>query len=577
MNAKAAANEAFEIEDFASLFEESLEKHDLAEGNVIEGVVVGIENDLVIIDVGLKSDGRVPLKEFARNGEIPELKAGDKVEVFLERVENKNGEAVLSREKALREEAWERLEKMCASGEHVDGTIFGRVKGGFTVDVQGAVAFVPGSQVDIRPIRDAAPLMHVAQPFQILKMDRKRGNIVVSRRAVLEESRQEARDEILTKIVEGQVLDGIVKNITDYGAFVDMGGVDGLLHVTDISWKRINHPSQVFAVGDTIKVIVTRFDNDTKRISLGMKQLEKNPWDGAETIYHSGAKFTGRISNITDYGAFVELETGIEGLVHVSEMSWTKKNVHPSKIVAIGQEVNVQVLDVDASKHRISLGIKQCEENPWVAFAASHVDGDVIEGEIRNITEFGLFVALGNNIDGLVHHSDIRWDESGEAAIKDFKKGDVVKAKILAIDVEKERVSLGIKQMSEKPEGADAPAAATTATGGVRKGAVATCTVTAISKDGVEVELQDEVVGFIKRADLSREREDQRPERFAVGERMDAKVVSVDKAGKVTLSIKALEIEQHKQAVAEYGSSDSGASLGDILGAALSEAGKKAK
>jgi len=570
MNAQAAAmKDDFETtEDFAKLFEESLKENDIKEGSVVEGRIISIENDIVTIDVGLKSEGRIPLKEFAHGGAAPEVKAGDKVEVYVERIENRQGEAMLSREKALREEAWEKLETLCQEGQQVEGTIFGRVKGGFTVDIQGAVAFLPGSQVDIRPTRDIAPLMNVSQPFMILKMDRKRGNIVVSRRAILEESRQEARDELLENIKEGMTLEGVVKNITDYGAFIDMGGVDGLLHVTDISWKRINHPSEVFSIGQTVKVMVTKYDKDTKRISLGMKQLEENPWKEAAKNFEQGQKFSGRVSNITDYGAFVELAEGIEGLVHVSEMSWTKKNIHPSKIVAVGQEVEVMVLDVDTEKHRISLGIKQCEENPWQKFASTHSADDVIEGEIRNITEFGLFIGLEGGIDGLVHHSDISWSTSGEEAIKAYTKGGMVKAKILLIDPEKERVSLGIKQLEKAPATAALPE-------GVGKGETVTCTISEITKDGVQVELEGGAQGFIKKVEISRERKEQRPERFAVGDRVDAKIISTDKkTGKVSLSIKALEIEQHQRAIEEYGSSDSGASLGDILGAALSEAGQ---
>lgn len=574
MNAQAAAmkNEFETTEDFAKLFEESLKEYDIKEGSVVEGRIISIENDFVTVDVGLKSEGRIPLKEFAHGSASPDIKSGDKIEVYIERIENRQGEAVLSREKALREEAWEKLEKLCQEGQQVEGTIFGRVKGGFTVDIQGAVAFLPGSQVDIRPIRDVTPLMNVAQPFMILKMDRKRGNIVVSRRAILEESRQEARDELLENIKEGVVLEGIVKNITDYGAFIDMGGVDGLLHVTDISWKRINHPSEVFSIGQTVKVMVTKFDKDTKRISLGMKQLEENPWKEVAKNFEAGQKFNGRVSNITDYGAFVELSEGIEGLVHVSEMSWTKKNIHPSKIVAVGQEIEVMVLDVDTEKHRISLGIKQCEENPWQKFSTTHNVGDVIEGEIRNITEFGLFIGLEGGIDGLVHHSDISWSASGEEAIKEYSKGGTVKAKILLIDAEKERVSLGIKQLEEG--GAATSSAALP--DGVGKGETVTCTIAEVSKDGLLVDLEGGAQGFIKKIDLSRERKEQRPERFAVGDRVDAKITGADKkSGKVNLSIKALEMEQHQRAIEEYGSSDSGASLGDILGAALSEAGQK--
>ena len=570
-------------EDFASLFEESLKEADVSEGSVVKGMVVSVINDVVTIDVGLKSEGRISLREFNRAGEPMELRAGDTVEVYVERIENRAGECVLSREKALREESWGKLEQAYKDQSHVDGVIFGKVKGGFTVDLQGAVAFLPGSQVDIRPIKDVGPLMGVAQPFIILKMDRKRGNIVVSRRAVLEESRQGQRDELLSRIREGDVLEGVVKNITDYGAFIDMGGVDGLLHVTDISWSRINHPSEVFSIGDSIKVMVTKFDDETKRISLGMKQLEENPWKDVAESFKIGAKFNGRVSNITDYGAFIELEKGIEGLVHVSEMSWTKKNVHPSKIIAVGQEVEVMVLDIDSQKHRISLGIKQCETNPWQAFADKNKEGDTIEGTVRNITEFGLFVGLEGDIDGLVHHSDIKWGESGEEAVKEYKKGDTIKAKILLVDVEKERVSLGIKQLSEKPAGTEdevKPArskGAAKSEGGAKKGSVVTVKVAEVEKDGIAVTLEDGSKGYIKKAELSRERKEQRPERFAVGDRVDAKIVSTSASGEVSLSIKSLENDLHKQAIAEFGSSDSGASLGDILGAALSQAEEKPK
>ncbi len=558
-------------ESFADLFENSAAGK-VAEGSVVRGTIVGIEKDLAILDVGLKSEGRIPLKEFSVAGQPAEIKIGDQYDIYIERIEDRNGEAQLSREKALREEAWVKLEEIHKNQTKIEGVIFGRVKGGFTVDIKGAVAFLPGSQVDIRPIKDVSPLMNIPQPFLILKMDRRRGNIVVSRRAIMEESRAEARGMLLDKIAEGQILDGIVKNITDYGAFIDMGGVDGLLHVTDISWKRINHPSEVFAIGDAVRVIVTKFDAETKRISLGMKQLDSNPWEGVSHKFTPGAKLKGKITNITDYGAFVELDSGVEGLVHVSEMSWTKKNVHPSKLVQTGQEVEVQVLDVDATKHRISLGMKQCIDNPWNSFAANFHEGDIIEGEVRNITDFGLFVGLAGEIDGLVHHSDISWEQPGEEAIKTFKKGDKVSARILVVDIEKERISLGIKQLTENPGGEAAASVSSSATSH-RKGDVVTCKITLVERDGIEVELADGVKSYIKKNELSRDRQDQRPERFAVGDRVDAQVVLADKkTGKVQLSIKSLEQEQHKKAIEEYGSSDSGASLGDILGAAIQEA-----
>ncbi len=554
--------------EFAALLAESLGETNKFEGSVVQGVVVALDDDQVVIDVGLKSEGRVALREFSKPGEDPEIKAGDTVEVFVERMEGRDGETVLSREKARREEVWLELEKSHEKEERVTGVIFGRVKGGFTVDLGGAVAFLPGSQVDIRPIKDVAPLMDKPQPFHILKMDRSRGNIVVSRRSILEESRQEARSDLLKNLAEGQILEGVVKNITDYGAFVDLGGLDGLLHVTDISWKRINHPSEVLQIGQTVEVQIIRFNEDTQRISLGMKQLEDDPWKDAELKYVAGTRFKGRISNITDYGAFVELEDGIEGLVHVSEMSWTKKNVHPGKIVSTSQEVEVEVLDFDLEKRRISLGMKQCQDNPWEAFGGSHKVGDEIEGEVRNITEFGLFVGLNEEIDGMVHLSDISWEDQSEDALKDFKKGDTVKAKIIEMDPERERVALSIKQLTEDPYKGELD--------GVAKGAVVTCTVTEITDSSVEVSIGENVTGTIKKVELSRERSEQRPDRFAVGEKVDAKILSVNKkARKATLSIKAYEIDEDKQAMKDFGSTESGASLGDILGAALEEKDKK--
>ena len=553
---------------FESMLDESFKGVKSFVGSVVEGTVVGVDSEYVTLDVGLKSEGRIPLREFGAQGARAEIKVGDKVEVYVERMENKEGEAGLSREKARREESWVVLEKQFKANERVTGTIFGRVKGGFTVDLNGAVAFLPGSQVDIRPVRDVTPLMGTPQPFMILKMDRQRGNIVVSRRAVLEESRAEARSELVSSLKEGQELQGVVKNITDYGAFIDLGGVDGLLHVTDISWKRINHPSEVLSVGQSVNVKIIRFNEESQRISLGMKQLENDPWVEVAGKFQQGQRYKGRVTNIADYGAFVELGDGIEGLVHVSEMSWTKKNVHPSKIVSTSQEVEVQVLDVDLTKRRISLGLKQTQDNPWAQLAAKYKGGEVIEGEIRNVTEFGLFVAIDDQIDGMVHMSDLSWDQPGEEAIKAYKKGDTVKVKVLEVDPEKERVSLGIKQLAGDPF--------EESLSGLNKGAVVTCTVTSVNDKGIEVTVNDKVSGFIKKGDLSRERSEQRPDRFAVGEKVDAKVVKLDRGSKkVELSIKQREIDEDKQAMAEYGSSDSGASLGDILGAALQKKGKK--
>ncbi|MDQ0395369.1 30S ribosomal protein S1 [Labrys monachus] len=549
-------------DDFAAMLDETFGTSDMAEGSVVKGTVVAIEKDLAVIDIGLKTEGRVALKEFNGPGRENAIKVGDVVEVYLERIENALGEAVISRDKARREESWVKLEKSFEANEKVDGVIFNQVKGGFTVDLDGAVAFLPRSQVDIRPIRDVTPLMNVPQPFQILKMDRRRGNIVVSRRTVLEESRAEQRHEIVQNLEEGQVVDGVVKNITDYGAFVDLGGIDGLLHVTDIAWRRVNHPTELLTIGQQVKVKIIKINHETHRISLGMKQLQADPWLGIDAKYPLQAKFTGRVTNITDYGAFVELEPGIEGLIHVSEMSWTKKNVHPGKIVATSQEVEVQILEVDPIKRRISLGLKQTLSNPWEDFADKHPNGSVVEGEVKNKTEFGLFIGLDGDVDGMVHLSDLDWNRPGEQVIDDFRKGDMVKAVVLDVDVEKERISLGIKQLAGDPF-VDA--------GELKKNQVVTCEVTDVKEGGIDVKIAGtDLTAFIRRGDLARDRADQRPERFAAGEKVDARVIQFDrKARKVQVSIKALEMAEEKEAIATYGSSDAGASLGDILGAAL--------
>jgi small subunit ribosomal protein S1 len=549
------------MEEFEALLNESFEMDTPAEGSVVKGKVIAIEAGQAIIDVGYKMEGRVDLKEFANPGEEAELAVGDTVEVFLRQVENARGEAVISREMARREEAWDRLEKAYADEERVDGAIFGRVKGGFTVDLGGAVAFLPGSQVDVRPVRDAGPLMGLKQPFQILKMDRRRGNIVVSRRAILEESRAEQRAEVIGNLTEGQEVDGVVKNITEYGAFVDLGGVDGLLHVTDMAWRRVNHPSEILTIGETIKVQVIKINKETHRISLGMKQLQDDPWDAVEAKFSLGSVHQGRVTNITDYGAFVELEAGVEGLVHVSEMSWTKKNVHPGKIVSTSQEVEVMVLEIDSAKRRVSLGLKQTQRNPWEVFAETHPEGTEVEGEVKNITEFGLFVGLEGDIDGMVHLSDLTWEGRGEDVIGDFRKGDIVKAKVAEVDVEKERISLSIKALDGDPFAE--------AVGGVKRGSIITVEVTKIEDGGIEVDYEG-AKSFIRRSDLSRDRAEQRPERFGVGDKVDVRVTNIDsKTRKLGLSIKAREIAEEKEAVEQFGSSDSGASLGDILGAAL--------
>ncbi len=568
--AAAGASAAPSREDFAKLLDESFGHGHLQEGSVVKGTVVGIEKDVAVIDVGLKTEGRVALREFAGPGRASDIKLGDTVEVYLERVENALGEAVLSRDKARREESWGKLEKAFQSNEKVSGVIFNQVKGGFTVDLDGAVAFLPRSQVDIRPIRDVSPLMNNPQPFQILKMDRRRGNIVVSRRTVLEETRAEQRQELVQNLEEGQVIDGMVKNITDYGAFVDLGGIDGLLHVTDIAWRRVNHPSEVLNIGQQVKVKIIKINHETHRISLGMKQLLEDPWQGIEAKYPVGANFKGRVTNITDYGAFVELEPGIEGLIHVSEMSWTKKNVHPGKIVSTSQEVEVRVLEVDPVKRRISLGLKQTMRNPWEVFLEKYPPGSVVDGEVKNKTEFGLFLGLDGDVDGMVHLSDLDWKRPGEQVIEEYKKGDKVSAQVLDVDVEKERISLGIKQL------ADGAVTAETA-GELKKGAVVTCEVVEIKEGGIEVRIVGtDLATFVKRSELARDRSEQRPDRFAVGQKVDARVVQFDRRShKVAVSIKALEVAEEKEAIAQYGSSDSGATLGDILGTALRRRGEE--
>ena len=553
-------------DDFAAMLDEQLGGADDGgfEGRVVKGTVTAIENGMAHIDVGLKSEGRVDLKEFQRSETETAPGVGDEVEVYVDRVENAEGEAMLSRDRARREAAWDKLENEFGEGKRVEGRIFGRVKGGFTVDLDGAVAFLPGSQVDIRPVRDVTPLMDMAQPFQILKMDRRRGYIVVSRRAVLEETRAEQRSELIDKLAEGQVIDGVVKNITDYGAFVDLGGIDGLLHVTDMSYKRVNHPSEMIEIGATVTVQIIRINEETQRISLGMKQLESDPWDGVAAKYPVGMKMTGTVTNITEYGAFVEIEPGIEGLVHVSEMSWTKKNVHPGKIVSTSQEVEVMVLEVDSEKRRISLGLKQAQRNPWEEFAEKHPVGSKVEGEVKNATEFGLFIGLDGDVDGMVHMSDIAWGISGEDALALHRKGEQVEAVVLDVDTDKERISLGMKQLEK---GAPTEAGAS---GSLRKGETVTVTVLEVRDGGLEVQVgEDGATGFIKRSDLGRDRDEQRPDRFQVGGKVDAMVTGFDRSKKPNFSIKARQIAEEKEAVAQFGSSDSGASLGDILGEAL--------
>lgn len=553
--------ETNQIESFADLFAKQIELDDKVEGKVVKGTIISIDKDMINIDVGYKAEGRINIREFTSKEKSSTPKVGDIVEVYLEKVENRNGEAVLSRDKARREESWETLEKASETKEKVNGTIFGRVKGGFSVDLDGAIAFLPGSQVDVRPTRDSHHLVGSTQLFHILKMDRRRGNIVVSRRSVLEESRAEAKAELVSTMEEGQILEGIIKNITDYGAFVDLGEVDGLLHVTDISWKRISHPSESLSIGQKVKVQVIKFNSETQRISLGMKQLEEDPWGIAQSKYKVNDKFSGRVTNITDYGAFVELESGIEGLVHVSEMSWTKKNMQPAKIVSTSEEVEVIVLEIDSPKRRISLGMKQCKPNPWLDLQANYKIGSEVEGEVKSITEFGLFVGLPGEMDGLIHLSDLDWGSNGEDIINNYKKGDLIKAKLLEIDIEKERVSLGIKQLSEDPMANNKD---------LVKGKIVTSVIKNITEKGLRVEISEGVHGFVKKSELAKERTDQRIDRFAIDEKVDARIISIDSTSReVNLSIKALQVAEEKQAMKDYGSVDSGASLGDILGAAL--------
>ncbi|MDO9472091.1 MAG: 30S ribosomal protein S1, partial [Caulobacter sp.] len=488
-------------DDFEALLNDSMggAGGDFAEGTVIKGLVVGIEKDFAIVDVGLKTEGRILIKEFGvdENGK-PTLKIGDTVEVFLERLENALGEAVLSREKAKREEAWTRLEVVFADGQPVMGSIVGRVKGGFTVDLGGASAFLPGSQVDIRPVRDVGPLMGKEQPFAILKMDRPRGNIVVSRRAILEEARAEQRTELVSQLLEGEVREGVVKNITDYGAFVDLGGIDGLLHITDMAWRRVKHPSEVVHVGQELEAKILRYDTEKNRVSLGIKQLGDDPWVGIARRYPQGTRMFGKVANLTDYGAFVEIEEGIEGLVHVSEMDWTNKNVSPSKIVQLGDEVEVMVLDIDEDKRRISLGMKQCKSNPWEDFSMNHKKGDKVGGAIKSITDFGVFIGLPGGIDGLVHLSDLSWSLPGEEAVRNFRKGQDVEAVVLGIDLERERISLGIKQLEGDP--------LTSYATGHEKGSIVKGTIKTVEAKGATVQLDSDMEGYLRASEVSRDR-----------------------------------------------------------------------
>ena len=548
-------------ERFSELLEESLSNSFIQEGKVILGTIVSIESDLVIIDFGMKTEGRVSIDEFKSEMRDSSLKIGDQVEVYLERIENALGDAVLSRDKAKKEENWFKLQECQKENVVVQGEITGKVRGGFTVDIDGTQAFLPGSQVDVKPIRDIRPLMYMSQSFHILKMDKRRGNIVVSRKSVLSDNSNVSKSEALESLSEGQEIEGIVKNITDYGAFIDLGGIDGLLHVTDISWKRINNPSEVISIGEKVKVLITKLSREDQRVSLGMKQLQDDPWVDVDKTYEVGKKYNGQVTNMADYGAFVELEGGLEGLVHVSEMSWVSKIEKPSKYVNIGDEVQVMVLEIDSEKKRLSLGIKQCFDNPWENFAQKNPVGNLVKGQIQNIADFGIFVQVDKGLDGLVHLSDIDWKVEGNIAIKEYKVGQEIEAKILDFDIEKERISLGIKQLSDDP---------LSSLDRTKKGDVLTCTVSNALKSGIEVNIGTDFPAFIKRSDLSMDKSEQNPERFEIGQKVDAKVIRFDKKSrKINLSIKALQISDEKEAIEQYGSKDSGASLGDILGEAL--------
>lgn len=546
-------------ENFSDLLEKSLSEFKYKEGQIIKGTVLSIVNDTVVVDVGLKSEGRIPIREFHSPGEDHNVKIGEMYDVYLEKLENKEGEALLSRERARKEESWSNLERLQDSNQQIMGVITERVKGGFAVDINGALAFLPGSQVDLKPVKDISPLLNKPQPMVILKMDKIRGNIVVSRRALLEETRKADRSKLLSDISEGDKLKGSIKNITDYGVFVDLGGMDGLIHVTDLSWERVNHPSEKFKIGEEIEVIVTKYDKENNRISLGLKQLTEDPWKNVDELYEVGKKIKSKISNVADYGAFVQLEKGVEGLIHNSELSWVNKNVHPNSLVKVGDEVEVMILEIDHSKRRISLGRKQCLENPWQKFADNNKKGDVINGKVKNLTDFGIFVELTTDLDGLIHLSDISWEEPGEIAIKKFEVDQPVKFKILEIDLDKERVSLGIKQLTNDPTKSD-KLFNKTVTGIIEK----------IEKDKITVKFDENKSGFIKKNNLAKAKAEQNTERFAVKEKIDAKVIKKSsKDNLYELSVKDLEIQEEKDALKEYGSSSSGASIGDIIGAAL--------
>ena len=542
--------------EFFKLLEESFKKSSKLEGFVKKGKVVAVENDSIIVDVGLKSEGIVPLRELDPT-KSKEIKAGDNIEVFVERFEGRSGNAILSYEKAQREDAWEILSKSFENKEVVTGIIKGKIRGGFSVELSKTLAFLPGSQLDVRPI-DVESIMNKPQTFQIIKMDKKRNNIVVSRRSVIEGNRQVERGLLLSKIKEGDILEGMVKNLTDYGAFVDLGGMDGLIHVTDISWQRIEHPSEILSLGKKIKVKIIKFDQEQQKISLGLKQLQPDPWDKLIGKYVENNKYTGKVTKVTDYGAFVELEPGIEGLIHISEMTWSKSNIHPGKIVSNSQDIEIIILDIDKEKRRIGLGLKQCQENPWKKFSETYPKNTEIEGTVKHIAEFGLFIGLPTNVDGMVHLSDLDWEQAGEEAIKKYKKGDKVKAKIIDIDPESQKISLGIKQLVKSPLKSSFK--------DIKIGDTITCNITKLEEDGIHINTANKLQGYIEKLDLSQEKSEQRVDRFAVGERVDAVITKIDQENsRLILSIKAREVGEEKKAAAKFGSSDSGASLSNIL------------
>ncbi|MBA0157743.1 30S ribosomal protein S1 [Pectobacterium versatile] len=530
-------------ESFAQLFEESLKEIETRPGSIVRGVVVAIDKDVVLVDAGLKSESAIPVEQFKNaQGEL-EIQVGDEVDVALDAIEDGFGETLLSREKAKRHEAWLTLEKAYEEAATVTGIINGKVKGGFTVELNGIRAFLPGSLVDVRPVRDTLHLEGKELEFKVIKLDQKRNNVVVSRRAVIESENSAERDQLLENLQEGMEVKGIVKNLTDYGAFVDLGGVDGLLHITDMAWKRVKHPSEIVNVGDEITVKVLKFDRERTRVSLGLKQLGEDPWVAIAKRYPESTRLTGRVTNLTDYGCFVEIEEGVEGLVHVSEMDWTNKNIHPSKVVNVGDVVEVMVLDIDEERRRISLGLKQCKSNPWQLFAETHNKGDRVEGKIKSITDFGIFIGLDGGIDGLVHLSDISWNVAGEEAVREFKKGDEIAAVVLQVDAERERISLGVKQLSEDPFNNYLSVN--------KKGAIVTGKVTAVDAKGATVELADGVEGYLRASDASRDRVEDATLVLSVGDSVEAKYTGVDRKNRVvSLSVRAKDEADEKDAIA---------------------------